>query len=204
MEVRNLVLLIIFLFVTSIMAIEEPEYKVLEEHDDIELREYSSFLVAEVTIKGSFEEAGNKAFRSLFNYIDGKNSKQQSIEMTAPVNQEQIQGEKIEMTAPVNQQQIEEGAYRVSFVMPSRFTMETLPKPLNPNVKLREIPIRKVAVIRYSGTWSEENYSEHAKELFDFLNKNNHEIVGEPIWSRYNAPFMPWFLRRNEIMVEIK
>lgn len=197
---------IVFVLTTQLLALEEPKYKVLKNFDDIEIREYNSYLVAETTVSSDFEDAGNQAFSRLFNYIDGENISQKSIEMTAPVEQEKMdsEGQEIEMTAPVSQETMSNGTYRIAFVMPSSFTLETLPKPKDDRLKIRKVPARKVAVIRYSGTWSEENYDEHKKELYSFLSEKSYKIVGKPLWARYDPPFMPWLFRRNEIMVEIE
>jgi effector-binding domain-containing protein len=200
------VIFILSIFAKQLLALEEPAYKVIKEYDDVEIREYKSYIVAETIVSSDFEEAGNMAFSSLFNYIDGENISQESIEMTAPVSQENIDstGQEIEMTTPVSQEMMANGTYRVAFVMPERFTLETLPKPKDDRVQIREVPAKKVAVIRYSGTWSQENYDEHEGELYSFLSENGFEIVGKPIWARYDPPFMPWLFRRNEIMIEIK
>jgi len=197
---------IMLVLTTQLSALEEPKYKVLKNYDDIEIREYNSYLVAETTVSSDFEDAGDQAFSRLFNYIDGENISQKSIEMTAPVEQEKMdsKGQEIEMTAPVSQETMSNGTYRIAFVMPSNFTLETLPKPKDDGIKIRKVPARKVAVIRYSGTWSEENYDEHKKELYSFLSEKSYKIVGNPLWARYDPPFMPWLFRRNEIMVEIE
>ena len=195
------------MFITdNLMAIEEPKYRVLERFENIEIRQYSGYIVAETIVTGDFEEAGNKAFSRLFGYIDGENISQESIEMTAPVNQEKLEmeGLEIEMTAPVNQEAVDPGQYRISFVMPSHFTLATLPKPKDERIQLREVTAKKVAVIRYSGTWSKENYAENESALYTFLNEKRYQIKSDPVWSRYDPPFMPWFLRRNEIMIEIQ
>ena len=188
------------------MAYEEPRYTVIEKTDNIEIRQYDPYVVAQTVIESDFEQAGNQAHRILAAYISGENVSTESIEMTIPVSQEAIQpqSEKIEMTVPVNQEKVENGRYLISFVMPERYTIETLPMPKDDRVKLAQVPAKKVAVIRYSGTWSRENYGENESELLKYLEQNNHEIIGEPVWARYNPPFIPWFLRRNEIIVEIK
>lgn len=206
--IKNLVFAIAGLFIISgtLMALEEPTFKILEKFEDIEIREYSGYIVAETIVSEDFEDAGNEAFSSLAGYIGGENISQESIEMTAPVRQEknEIEGQKIEMTAPVGQETIDTGQYKISFVMPSRFTLATLPKPKDERVQLREIPAKKVAVIRYSGTWSKENYEENLSLLYTFLSEKGYQIKGNPVWARYNPPFIPWFMRRNEIMIEIQ
>ena len=183
------------------VAIEEVKYRVLESSGDFELRQYESSLGAETTVEGDFHEVGNEGFRRLFDYISGKNRKKQSIPMTAPVSQE-ASSEKIPMTAPVNQEKVG-GAWRITFLMPSAFTMETLPEPLDSRVKLVKIPGRLMAALNYSGTWSRERYEEKEKRLKELIRQRGLKIEGEPVFARYNPPFMPWFLRRNEVLIPV-
>ena len=185
------------------MALEEPKYEVVEKADDIEIRKYEPYLVAETIVTSDFEEAGSDAFRALFDFISGENISQQEIQMTVPVTQEKS-GEEIEMTAPVTQETDSDGTYRISFVMPLHYTMETIPQPRNKKVTIRRIPAKKMAVISYSGTWSSENYKEHEDLLMAFIREKGLKIVGQPVWARYDPPIMPWFMRRNEIMIEVE
>jgi len=183
------------------VATEEVKYRVLESSGDFELRQYESSLGAETTVEGDFHEVGNEGFRRLFDYISGKNRKKQSIPMTAPVSQE-ASSEKIPMTAPVNQEKVG-GAWRITFLMPSAFTMETLPEPLDSRVKLVKIPGRLMAALNYSGTWSRERYEAKEKRLKELIRQRGLKIEGEPVFARYNPPFMPWFLRRNEVLIPV-
>jgi len=183
------------------VATEELKYRVLESSGDFELRQYESSLGAETTVEGDFHEVGNEGFRRLFDYISGKNRKKQSIPMTAPVSQE-ASSEKIPMTAPVNQEKVG-GAWRITFLMPSAFTMETLPEPLDSRVKLVKIPGRLMAALSYSGTWSRERYEDKEKRLKELIRQRGLKIEGEPVFARYNPPFMPWFLRRNEVLIPV-
>jgi len=121
--------------------------------------------------------------------------------MTAPVSQE-AQSEKIAMTAPVGQRASEQG-WAVSFMMPASYTMETIPLPEDASVKLREVPAYSAAAIRYSGTWSEKRYKKHLVLLNNWIEQNELEATGTPLWARYNAPFTPWFMRRNEILIPV-
>ncbi|HAH09144.1 MAG TPA: heme-binding protein [Alphaproteobacteria bacterium] len=180
-------------------AIEEPKYQVVRKVGAIEVRSYPAILVAETTVTGDFADAGDDAFRPLFGYISGKNTKAQEIAMTAPVIQE---GQKIAMTAPVIQEG-KGGTYVVQFVMPATFTLETLPKPTDPKVSVREVPGRTVAVIRYSGRWTQSNYDENLALLRAEMSKAGLTATGDPIWARYDDPFTLWFNRRNEIMIPI-
>lgn len=182
-------------------AIEEPKYTVVREYDGFEIREYAPYLVAEVTVPGPAEEAGNQGFRILAAYIFGKNRGERKISMTAPVAQAPAPT-KIDMTAPVTQAAANDG-YVVQFSMPSEYTLETLPEPLDPQVKLKEVSGGRVAVIRYSGTWTERNYKEHLEKLQRGVEAAGLRTTGSPIYSRYNAPFVPWFMRRNEIWLKL-
>lgn len=183
------------------MAVEEAKYNLLREESGLELREYESHILAETTVDGEFEDAGSKAFGLLFRYISGNNKQQQKVTMTSPVGQEPL-SQKIEMTSPVGQQK-QDGKWVVSFMMPASFTLETTPEPKDPNVSIREVPARLIAAVRYSGFWSEKSYRHNLAILQDWIANNRLTPIGEPIWARYNPPFMPWFLRRNEILVPI-
>ena len=185
----------------NIMAVEEAKYTVSVKDEALEIREYAPSIVAEVIVNGKFENASNTAFRKLFKYISGKNSRRSKIAMTAPVTQES-QSEKIAMTAPVGQRATEQG-WAVSFMMPATYTMETIPVPEDTSVVLREIPAYHAAAIRYSGTWSEKKYQAHLLLLNNWIEENSLEPAGQPIWARYNAPFTPWFMRRNEILIPV-
>ena len=183
------------------MAIEEPAYRVIESAPPVEIREYAPYVVAETRVAGSFGEVGTEGFRRRFGYISGDNRAAAKIAMTAPVTQ-QAASTKIAMTAPVTQQAIGD-SYRIAFVLPSQYTLDTAPTPTNPEVRLAQVPARRVLAVRYSGTWSAANYEEALAKLTDFARQRGVRLVGEPVYARYDPPFMPWFLRRNEILVEI-
>lgn len=183
------------------MAIEEAEYSVIRGKGDIEIREYAPSIVAETIVFDDFEDAGNAAFRKLFDYISGNNVAREEIAMTAPVSQEK-KPEKISMTAPVAQRTAD-GGWAVSFMMPAAYTMETIPEPKDPDVVLRYVPSYRAAAIRYSGFWSEKRFQQHLEELRTWMAQNGLEAAGEPVWARYNAPFTPWFMRRNEILIPL-
>lgn len=169
------------------MAVEEPKFEVLESFGDVEIRQYGSLVIAETEVEGDFGAAGNEGFRRAAGYIFGGNQKKQKISMTAPVLQEEKEGKK-----------------RVSFVMPSEKSLSSLPGPDDSRVVLKEVPSRKMAVLKYSGTWSEERYQEKVRELKEQLKNKNLKIKGDPILARYNPPWIPWFLRRNEILIEVE
>ena len=189
-----------------LLAVEEAEYRAIRTDGAIEIREYAPSVVAEVVVEGEFEEASNRAFRPLFRYIDGDNTMRREIAMTAPVSQQESSrktSQKIAMTAPVSQERAPDG-WTVSFMMPSEYTMETLPRPNDPAITLRQVPSYRAAVIRYSGRWSEARYRDHLEKLRDWLDREGLQTVGDPVWARYNAPFVPWFLRRNEIIIRLR
>lgn len=194
-------ILINLFFLTGLMAIETPKYTIVKEVDSFQIRDYTEYVTAEVSVEGSFEEAGSKAFRLLFDYISGNNSKKQKVEMTAPVEQKS-NGEKISMTAPV-EQTTKDGKYILSFVLPQTLTIETAPTPNDSKVVLKNNPVRRMACITYSGFWTESNYLENQARLMEWIASQKLQIKGEPIYARYNSPFSIWFLRRNEILVEI-
>lgn len=187
------------------MAYEEPSFQVIDRHGSLEVRRYKPFTIAEVKIEDGFKDAGNKAFNTLFEYISGANRGTAKMEMTVPVIQSPAQGEKMEMTAPVLQRSASQAdAYLVSFVLPLSYDAASAPEPTDPKVRIREIPGRLMAVNRYTGFWSESNYLKHETELLEALKAAGYEAIGSPEWARYNPPFMPWFLRRNEVMVEVR
>lgn len=183
------------------MATEEAAYRVARKDNQFEIRDYAPHILAETVVEGTLEEAGNKAFNRLFRYISGDNRARSKVAMTAPVSQEPM-GEKIKMTAPVEQQRVQ-GKWAVSFMMPASYTLETLPAPDDPKITLRQVPARRIAAVRYSGFWSEKNYLQNKLELESWIHKQGLTIAGDPVWARYNPPFTPWFLRRNEILIPV-
>ena len=184
------------------VGIEKAKYKVAVKEGKFEIRQYSSQIVAETVVDADFNDAGNVAFRRLFDYISGNNRKKESISMTAPVKQKP-RSEKISMTAPVNQYQ-SEGRFIVSFVMPSKYTMESLPEPQDSNVALREVPSCTLAAVRYSGTWSKKRYDAQKELLEEFIRNKGLRINGEAVFARYDPPFQLSFLRRNEVLIPVE
>jgi DNA gyrase inhibitor GyrI len=184
------------------MALEEAKYTVIMKEESFELRQYEPHIVAETMVEGDYDKAGNEGFRRLFKYISGENQKKQSIAMTAPVSQG-AGPEKIAMTAPVSQERTG-GQWRIAFVMPAEYTLDTLPQPVDPAVSLRQVPSRRIAAITYSGSWSRERYEKHRALLETFMRKKKLQPLGEPVLARYNSPFTLWFLRRNEVLVPVQ
>ena len=168
-------------------AIEEPAYQVIRKFDNVELRQYGPFVVAELVLDASSEDAGSQAFPILAGYIFGNNEGGKKFAMTAPVTQVAVAG-----------------GMRVQFVLPKGVTLATAPEPIDPRVQLREMPAGIWAVIRYSGTWSQPNYLEHLGQLMASLEAVGMATQGEPVFARYNAPFTPWFMRRNEVWLALR
>jgi hypothetical protein len=197
-------ILAVFMLLYSgvVMAIEEPEFKIESKSENYEVRSYGPVLVAETTVEADFESAGNQAFRILAGYIFGGNQSKTKIAMTAPVNQKAA-SEKIEMTAPVTQAKGPSG-FLVQFTMPKVYSLETLPIPNDSRVQLRQIPARKIAVYGYSGSWSESRYNEKLASFREELKRDGRVVAGEPVLARFDSPFRLWFLRRNEIWIEVK
>ena len=182
-------------------ATEEPEFKIVKKIGDIELRQYANYTVAELVVPGPSAEAGSQAFPILAGYIFGKNKGDRKLAMTAPVTQAAV-AVKLDMTAPVTQTASPDG-FIVQFVLPKGVTLANAPEPLDARIHLREIVSHQVAVIQFSGFWSEENYRDHLAQLQSVLRGANVTWSGEPVYSRYNPPFTPWFMRRNEIWLRV-
>lgn len=192
----------------TVLAYEEPKYDIVRKYEGFEVRRYAPYIVAETVISGDFGKVGNEAFRILVKYISGDNRKETKIPMTAPVSQSPVMesGEKISMTAPVVQapQGPNKDSYVFSFIMPAKYTLDTLPEPKDPRIRLRRVESRVLAARTYSGTWSEKRYRNNEAALLEALEAAGLTAVGEPIFARYNSPFRLWFLRRNEVLVEVK
>ncbi|MGA8047849.1 MAG: heme-binding protein [Dermatophilaceae bacterium] len=187
---------------------EQQPYVVVETHDGFELRRYPEHVVAEVIVSGTFDGAGNRAFRPLFRYISGNNRSSRSVAMTAPVVQEAVvqdaASEKVSMTAPVVQTEAGDGEFVVAFVLPADLTEETAPVPADPDVRVRTVPERLAAARGYSGRWTESSFRHHAARLVEDVQRVGLVPVGAPRYARFNAPFTPWFLRRNEVVQDVR
>jgi SOUL heme-binding protein len=190
--------------VLSVKGIEEPVYTVLEAREGYEIREYAPYIVAQTQVKGTQDEALNTGFRVLAGYIFGGNTTQESISMTAPVNDIKQVSEKIQMTVPVIDIKWKDDVHIVQFTMPKRYTLKALPKPNDTRVQFVEIPKTKKAVLRYSGWATETRVTEKKDVLENYLKKDSLETIGDMISAQYNPPWSIPFMRRNEIMIGIK
>ena len=184
------------------MAVDEPPYRASDVEGAFEVRDYPGLVVAEVTVTGDQDEAGNRGFRLLAAYIFGGNTRKQSIAMTAPVVQNQTTGEKIPMPAPVVQSQ-QAGSWTVRFIMPQGSTLEALPTPNDARVHLLERAPMRVAVVRFSGLAFASDVAARTEELRAYIARHHWSAIGSPMLARYNPPWTPWFMRRNEVMIPI-
>ncbi|MDE4454757.1 SOUL family heme-binding protein [Psychrobacter sp. DAB_AL62B] len=196
------------------MATEEPNYTILSQIEDFELRRYESQLVAQTWVSGDQDAASRAGFKVLADYIFGNNTapsgESSKISMTAPVGmkfetkqpetKKGSDSKKIAMTAPVSMQETD-GKWRVQFTMPSQYTMQTLPKPNNPDVTIIEVPAQTYGVIKFSGLAGNEKVAAKTAELQSWMQTQKLRVTGAPELARYNPPWTLPFMRRNEVMI---
>jgi len=195
--------------------VETPSYKLEKKEDGFEIRTYAAYILAQVDVESDFDGALRNGFEILAHYIFGGNRKKESISMTAPVSEEKVSGseeipmmapvtsEKISMTAPVTEEQAGERVHRISFAMPSRFTLETLPEPLDKRITFTVVESRKTAATRFSGRVHEKLAAQKTEELSDWLVRNGIVPNSNFVVALYNPPFIPGIFRRNEIILDI-
>jgi hypothetical protein len=167
--------------------IEEPKYHVVARHDGLEVRAYAPRILAQTTVDGSFEQAPNDGFRRIAKFIFGDNTS----------------GDKVAMTAPVTQQSTAAGSWIITFTMPARYSMETLPKPVDDRVTLRQQDPKTYAALQFTGFNTRANVDEAIARVRQIAGSQGLKLRGEPIYARYNPPWTPWFWRRNEILIEV-
>ncbi len=187
------------------MATEEPTFTSSLKEGDFEVRSYPALVAAQVSVTGTRDEASNAGFKLLAGYIFGGNTRKQSIAMTAPVVQAQAGNETIAMTAPVIQSGVagQSGAWTVRFIMPSAYTMDTLPTPKDPKVQLLPLPPARFAAVMFSGLAREADVALRTAELTAYMTQHALQPTGPPALARYNPPWTPWFMRRNEVLIPI-
>ena len=194
---RNAIVVAILILSTAVLsepliAIEKPQFELVDEVGRLEVRKYQGNIVARTLVTGSFEDAGNMGFKRLAGYIFGDNEQDQKMAMTSPVELEP--GAE---TSPDTQ-------YWVTFNMPREYSRDELPLPNDSRIQIYEVPEKTLAVLQYKGNWSEERYREHETLLLSLISENSTwEKQGKPSWSRYNPPFVPWFMRTNEVAIEV-
>ena len=189
----------------GIRTAEEAGYTLVASDGEIELRNYAGYVSVETIVESDFAEAGNQAFRRLFAYISGENRKRVEIAMTAPVTASEAasDGEPIEMTAPVLATRHPRG-WRYSFVLPASYTIDNAPLPLRDDVRLVEIEPKRVAVLSFSGSWNQSAFSEKLDRLLGWIEDNRLETISSPRFAGYDPPWTLPFLRRNEILIDVK
>jgi hypothetical protein len=184
------------------MAYESPEYRVITQADGYEVREIAAHLAVETTVPGTYAQARNRAFRRLFDYIQGENTLRTQVDMTVPVTSRPASA-KIAMTVPVTSAP-SAGGHTMQFVLPRAFDRDSAPLPKDPQVRLVEVPAERVAVGRFSGLSSEDNWREAEAALLAALQRDGLEPAGASRLAVYNGPFTPWFMRRNEVVVPLR
>lgn len=201
----SIIVLTLLLVTTGGMAtaLEEPAFTEIARAGEVEFRQYQPYLIAETLVVGVTDqgEASNTGFRRLFRYISGENTTRAKIAMTAPVQQAPV-SRQIAMTAPVQQTPVGDG-WRIAFVVPGEFDAETVPQPTSSKIVIRAVPGELMAVLRYSGRWTDENHQRHIRLLLEALDEAGIEVLGTPVIAAYNAPFSLPFSRRNEVMVAV-
>lgn len=179
---------------------EEPSYRVFNKEGDCELRDYPKVVAASVEVSGTRKEGANTAFKILAGYIFGKNVSQKKIAMTVPVTEKV--SEKIAMTTPVTTEE-SASSMKMTFFMPSKYSLENLPKPLDDRIRFSEVDSKYYAVVRFSGFADEKAISENTSKLRTYMQKVGTNAVAEPVCAFYNPPWTLPFLRRNEVWIEI-
>jgi len=168
--------------------VKQAKYSVIKKLNNVEIRLYNPLVLAKV------DGFGDSGFNLLFDYISGNNIGQTDLEMTSPVISQSI-----EMTAPVLSDQDS-----IAFVIPEKFSINEVPKPRDDRVKIQQIPQRYVAALKFSGRWASENFNKKSKQLLEELDRLEIKTKGKVFSMRYNGPFTPWFLRRNEVAIEVE
>ncbi|MGB1843666.1 MAG: SOUL family heme-binding protein [Thalassobaculaceae bacterium] len=180
--------------------VEVPAYKIVKKEQNIEIRQYPPLIIAEVKTAGSRQDAIGDGFRILADFIFGNNEGEKQLSMNGPITQQQ--GIKIAMTAPVQQEKTDT-EWAISFIMPSKFSIDTIPNPINDRIKIIQIPSKRYAVITFSGRSTEANLTKHTNELEIYMNGSSYSKVGNAKYAFYNPPWTLPFLRRNEVQFEI-
>ena len=169
------------------MANEQPDYTVIKKDNEFEIRQYTNFLTATVETEGERDDAIGKGFRILFKYISGENKNKESISMTVPVMQKSTGNNK----------------WNVSFVVPKKFNLQNVPQPDNQSVKIINNPNLKVIAITFSGLFSDANIKENETKLRNYIKQKGLKIEEPAIYASYNAPWTPWFLKRNVVLFKL-
>lgn len=199
--------IILSILITSCSAVgirnyEEPKYQTLVEEENFEVRQYSDVLVAQSTSPGTYKESSGQNFERLAGYIFGKNKANEKMDMTTPVLQEQ-QSEKMDMTAPVFQQQTNAN-WTMTFVLPSQYTIKTVPVPIDETVTVKMLPKIKVATLQFNGRMNENNIQKNTQMLENWVKQKSFNAISSPYSAAYDPPWTLPMLRRNEIHIPIE
>jgi hypothetical protein len=179
--------------VYSEQALEGPDYRVEKRDGRFEYRQYESYLVAEVSVDGPREKAANQGFSILAGYIFGSNQSRQASGGS----------EKIAMTSPVTQIPEGDGVWKIRFMMPKKYTLESLPSAQDPRIRFFYTQPERYLVLRFSGAWKDEQLNTHRASLLEYIEKSGLQTDGQPYYAFYNSPFVPPPLRRNEVLVKL-
>ena len=203
--VAILVLIIVLVFGAAMIGpimsnVEVPAYKIVKKEQNIEIRQYPPLIIAEVKTAGSRQDSIGNGFRILADFIFGNNEGEKQLSMNGPITQQE--GIKIAMTAPVQQEKTDT-EWAISFIMPSKFSIDTIPNPINDRIKITQIPSKRYAVITFSGRSTEANLTKHTNELEIYMNGSSYSKVGNAKYAFYNPPWTLPFLRRNEVQFEL-
>ena len=181
---------------------KEPNYKILDKEEYFEVREYSEMLVAQTTTAGTYKESSGQNFKRLAGYIFGNNAINENIPMTTPVLQ-QKKSEKMAMTVPVYQQQ-EASSWTMTFILPSKYTLETVPTPLDKKIYVKVLSNVKVATLQFNGSMNEGNIKQHTQKLKNWVKDKNYSVMATAYSASYDPPWTLPMLRRNEIHLPIE
>jgi hypothetical protein len=199
----SLIVLAIAIYLAGpVVALEQPAFDLIDEIGDLQIRRYESYIVARTLVDGDFSEVGNQGFKRLAGYIFSGNKDDQKIAMTAPVG---LTRQTQALNGDAERSDAVEGEkYWVTFSMPQKYSIEELPGPNDEQIEIVEVPEKYIAVVRYKGNWSEERYRKHATKLLSLVEQSTSWLQqGEVTWARYNPPFMPGFMRTNEVAIEV-
>lgn len=185
----------------SVKTIEEPAFQLIIEEGSFTIRDYKPFMIAKAKVKGRYDQAASLGFRLIADFIFGNNQEQTKISMTAPVIQRQSNLMSLQATSSEKR---DEAEYEIAFVMPSQYTLATLPKPRNPSVMIEEVQPRRMAVVRFSGVFSEQVAYQKRDLLKAWLKTKGFSTLGIERVARYNPPGTPPFMNRHEVWIELK
>jgi len=186
--------IIALLFATPAWAgYEQPQFEVVLQKENLAIRDYASVMVVEVQVAASRRDAAGDAFRSLFKYISGNNEDNLEIPMTSPVAQTQVP------KASNN----EDDNWAIRFFLPRKIIDEGAPLPEEDGVNLVNLKAQRYASVSFKGTQNDKKVAKYSAQLREFIVQNGYQVSGQPIYAFYDPPFVPWFLRDNEILLPI-